>query len=157
MLIREIEEQDNKQVEYLIRTCLVEFGANKPGTAWSDPSLGDFYNLYKNEGSKYWVVEDNKKIVAGCGIGPVMGWPDICELQKMYAFKETRGTGISSELLQVALDFAKQYYEKCYLETLSNMVAANKFYKKNEFIQLEKPLNATEHFACDTWYIKTLK
>ncbi|MCR8630143.1 GNAT family N-acetyltransferase [Paenibacillus radicis (ex Xue et al. 2023)] len=157
MLIREIEEQDNKQVEYLIRTCLVEFGANKPGTAWSDPSLGDFYNLYKNEGSKYWVVEENKKIVAGCGIGPVMGWPDICELQKMYAFKETRGTGISSELLQVALDYAKQYYEKCYLETLSNMVAANKFYKKNGFIQLEKPLNATEHFACDTWYIKTLK
>ena len=37
MLIREIEEKDNKQVEKLIRTCLIEFGANKPGTAWADP------------------------------------------------------------------------------------------------------------------------
>ncbi|MCJ8013481.1 GNAT family N-acetyltransferase [Paenibacillus sp. KQZ6P-2] len=156
MLIREIQEQDNKQVESLIRSCLVEFGANKPGTAWADPNLGDFYNLYGSEGSKYWIVEENTKIVAGCGIGPIKGMPDICELQKMYALKEARGTGISSELLGIALDFAKKHYKKCYLETLNNMVAANKFYKKNGFIQLEKPLNTTEHFACDAWYIKAL-
>ncbi|MBE9915134.1 GNAT family N-acetyltransferase [Paenibacillus donghaensis] len=156
MLIREIEEKDNKQVEDLIRTCLIEFGANKPGTAWTDPNLGDFYNLYKSEGSKYWVVEENAKIVAGCGIGPVEGLPDICELQKMYALKEARGTGISKELLGLALDFAKKYYKQCYLETFNNMIAANKFYKKNGFMPLEKPLNATEHFACDAWYIKTL-
>jgi len=156
MLIREIEEKDNEQVECLIRTCLIEFGANKPGTAWADPTLGDFYHLYRNEGSKYWVVEDNNKIVAGCGVGPVHGWPDICELQKMYALKEIRGTGCSSDLLRIALDFAQKHYKKCYLETLSNMVAANKFYQKNGFIPIDKPLNATEHFACDVWYIKTL-
>ncbi|MFS0869045.1 GNAT family N-acetyltransferase [Paenibacillus xylanilyticus] len=156
MFIREIEERDNKQVESLIRTCLIEFGANKPGTAWTDPHLGDFYNLYQNEGSKYWVVEENAKIVAGCGIGPIEGFPNICELQKMYALKETRGTGISSELLHVVLEFAKKHYEQCYLETLSKMVAANKFYAKNGFTALEKPLNESEHFACDTWYLKTL-
>ena len=33
MLIREIQEKDNKAVENLIRTCLIEFGANKPGCA----------------------------------------------------------------------------------------------------------------------------
>ncbi|WP_261807666.1 GNAT family N-acetyltransferase [Paenibacillus sp. N3.4] len=113
--------------------------------------------MYKNEGSQYWVVEENNKIVAGCGIGPIKEWPHICELQKMYALKENRGTGIASVLLQVALDFAKKHYENCYLETLSNMIAANQFYKKNGFVQLEKPLNATEHFACDAWYIKSLK
>ncbi|NUU74968.1 GNAT family N-acetyltransferase [Paenibacillus xylanilyticus] len=156
MFIREIEERDNKQVESLIRTCLIEFGANKPGTAWTDPNLGDFYNLYQNEGSKYWVVEENAKIVAGCGIGPIEGFPQICELQKMYALKETRGTGISSELLHVVLEFAKKHYEQCYLETLSNMVAANKFYAKNGFISLDKPLNESEHFACDIWYMKSL-
>ncbi len=157
MIIREIEEKDNQQVESVIRTCLIEFGADKPGTAWADPNLGDFYHLYQSEGSNYWVVEDhNNKIVAGCGIGPIQGWPAICELQKMYALEETRGTGIANDLLNVALEFAKQHYEKCYLETLSNMVAANKFYKKHGFIQLEKPLNATAHYACDAWYIKTL-
>jgi putative acetyltransferase len=40
LIIREIEEMDNEQVESLIRTCLIEFGGNKPGCAWSDPNLG---------------------------------------------------------------------------------------------------------------------
>ncbi|MWV42798.1 GNAT family N-acetyltransferase [Paenibacillus sp. HJL G12] len=156
MVIREIEEIDNKQVEHLIRTCLVEFGANKPGTAWADPDLGDLYHVYRREGSKYWVAEEEGKIVAGCGIGPVQNFPRICELQKMYSSEEVRGMGIATQLLQIALDYAKDYYDKCYLETLSNMGAANTFYKKHGFTLLDKPLNATEHFACDAWYMKTL-
>ncbi len=156
MLIREIKEKDNKQVELLIRTCLLEFGANKPGCAWSDPNLGCFYQVYQNKNSKYWVVEENNKIVAGCGIGPLANTENICELQKMYSLKEVRGTGIASELMKISLEFAKEYYTKCYLETFSNMIAANKFYKKQGFIQLDKPLIETEHYACDVWYIKTL-
>ncbi|MBU5592289.1 GNAT family N-acetyltransferase [Clostridium sp. MSJ-4] len=156
MIIREIEEKDNEQVELLIRTCLIEFGADKPGCAWSDPNLGCFYQVYQNEKSKYWVVEENNKIVAGCGIGPLDNKEDICELQKMYSLKEVRGTGIANELMKISLEFAKKHYKKCYLETFSNMVAANKFYKKYGFIQLEKPLIETEHYACDAWYIKEL-
>ena len=68
MIIREIEEKDNEQVESLIRTCLIEFGANKPGCAWTDPNLGCFYQVYQNEKSKYWVVEESGRIVAGCGL-----------------------------------------------------------------------------------------
>ncbi|WMT43131.1 GNAT family N-acetyltransferase [Paenibacillus sp. D2_2] len=153
MLIREIEKKDNKQVESLIRTCLIEFGANKPGTAWADPNLSDFYHLYRADGSKYWVVEEEGKIIAGCGIGPVNGFSHICELQKMYALQEARGTGAASQLLEIALDYAKDHYKQCYLETLSNMIAANKFYTKKGFKSLDKPLNATDHFACDAWYI----
>ena len=156
MIIREIEEKDNKDVENLIRTCLIEFGANKPGCAWSDPDLGRFFQVYQNEKSKYYVVEDNNKIVAGCGIGPLNGAEDVCELQKMYSFKEVRGTGIAEKLLKLSLDFAKEHYKKCYLETFSNMVAANKFYKKSGFTKLDKPLIETEHYACDVWYINTL-
>jgi len=157
MLIREIQEKDNKQVESLIRTCLIEFGGDKPGCAWSDPNLGCFYQVYQNENSKYWVVEDNNKIVAGCGIGPLMGVENICELQKMYSLKEVRGTGIANRLIKISLEFAKKQYKKCYLETFCDMVAANKFYKKNGFIQLDNPLIDTEHYACDVWYIKLLE
>ncbi len=156
MLIREIQEKDNKQVESLIRTCLIEFGANKPGCAWSDPNLGCFYQVYQNEKSKYWVVEENGKIVAGCGIGPLEKTEDVCELQKMYSLKEVRGIGIAQELLDISLEFAKKHYKECYLETFDNMVAANKFYKKNGFVQLDKPIVETEHYACDVWYIKNL-
>jgi putative acetyltransferase len=36
------------------------------------------------------------------------------------------------------------------------MRAANKFYNKNGFIRLEKPVVETEHYACDVWYLKSL-
>lgn len=156
MILREIEKKDNEQVEKLIRTCLIEFGADKPGCAWSDPNLGSFYEVYKGDKSKYWVVEDDGKIVAGCGIGPLEGAEGVCELQKMYSLSTVRGKGLADKLLNVALEFAKGYYESCYLETFDNMIEANKFYKKNGFIRLEKPLVETEHYACDVWYLKKL-
>lgn len=156
MLIREIQKEDNAEVEFIIRSCLIEFGANKPGCAWTDPNLGCFYEVYQNEKSKYWVVEKDNKIVAGCGIGPLVGLENVCELQKMYSLKEVRGSGIAKKLLDIALEFASRHYEKCYLETFENMVAANKFYKKNGFIQLDKPLLETEHYACDVWYLKSI-
>ena len=156
MIIREIEKKDNKEVENLIRTCLIEYGANKPGFAWSDPNLGSFFELYQAEKSRYWVVEKDNRVVAGCGIGPLLGADGVCELQKMYAFKEVRGSGIANELLSVCLDFAKKHYNKCYLETFSNMKRANNFYKKNGFVRLNKPLVQTEHYACDMWYIKNI-
>ena len=56
--IREIEEKDNKEIEKVIRLCLIEFGANHEGTAWADPNLGRFSEVYNTEGNKYWVAED---------------------------------------------------------------------------------------------------
>ena len=156
--IREIEAKDNKEVENIIRTCLVEFGANHEGTAWADPNLGRFSEIYNSEGNKYWVAEDEKgKVVAGVGIGKLDGIDDVCELQKMYCLKETRGTGVAHKLMKIALDYAKRYYSRCYIETLSNMVAAQKFYEKYGFEKLDEPLVKTGHFACDVRYIKNLK
>ena len=155
--IREIEEKDNKAVENVIRTCLIEFGANHEGTAWADPDLGNFSGIYNKEGHKYWVIEDNEgSIVGGAGVGKLAGTEDVCELQKMYCLPEARGTGIAHELMKIALEYAKKYYKRCYIETLSNMIAANKFYKKHGFNKLDKPLVETEHNACDVWYIKEL-
>lgn len=154
-MIREIEERDNAAVELLIRTCLIEFGGNHEGLAWSDPDLGRFSYIYDKEGHKYWIAEDeNGKLVGGTGIGKLTD--DVCELQKMYCYKEARGTGIAHKLMVLALEYAKEYYKQCYLETLSNMVAANKFYLKYGFEKLDKPYIQTEHYACDVWYIKDL-
>ena len=153
--IRLIEEKDNKVIEGIIRECLIEFGGNREGLAWADPDLGRFSEIYNKEGYRYWVVEDeNGKVVGGVGIGKLTD--DVCELQKMYLLKETRGTGVAHKLMKIALDYAKLYYKKCYIETLSNMIAANKFYKKYGFISLDKPYVQTAHYACDVWYIKEL-
>lgn len=153
--IREIEEKDNAQVESLIRTCLLEFGGDREGTAWCDPDLGRFSEVYDKPRCKYWIAEDQEgHIVGGAGIGPLT--EEVCELQKMYCLKEARGTGVAHKLMNLCLDYAGKYYKKCYLETFSNMIAANKFYQKYDFERLEKPYLETEHFSCDVWYIKDL-
>lgn len=155
-VIREIEKKDDAGVETLIRTCLLEFGGNREGTAWCDPDLHRFSEVYNKQGYKYWVVENFcGQIVGGAGIGYLT--EDVCELQKMYCLKEARGTGVAHQLLKLCLEYAKAYYKKCYLETLGNMHAANRFYQKNGFRKLERPYLETEHFSCDVWYIKDLK
>lgn len=158
-MIREIEEKDNKEIENIIRTCLIEFGANHEGTAWSDPNLGRFSEIYNTKENKYWVYENSDgKLLGGVGIGKLEGVDDdICELQKMYCLQEARGTGISHKLIEMALEYAKKYYNKCYLETLDNMIAAQKFYEKYGFKRIYEPIVKTEHFACDVRYILELK
>lgn len=156
--IREIEAKDNIEVENLIRTCLIEFGANHKGTAWEDPNLGRFSEIYNTEGNKYWVaLDENEKIVGGVGIGKLDEIGDVCELQKMYCLPYARGTGVSHNLMDIALEYAKKYYSRCYLETLENMVAAQKFYEKYGFERIHDPIVNTGHFACDVRYIRDLK
>ena len=156
--IREIGEKDNKIIENIIRTCLIEFGANHDGTAWTDPNLGRFSEIYNTEVNKYWVaIDENDKLIGGVGIGKLEGIDDVCELQKMYCLPEARGTGVAHKLIRIALDYAKKYYSRCYLETLENMIAAQKFYEKYGFTRIYKSLVKTEHFACDVRYIKELK
>ena len=156
--IREIEAKDNKEIEKIIRNCLIEFGANHEGTAWADPNLGRFSEIYNIEGNKYWVaIDENDKLVGGVGIGKLKGVEGVCELQKMYCMPEARGTGVAHKLMEIALIYAKKYYSRCYLETLENMVAAQKFYEKYGFIRIYELLVKTKHFACDVRYIKELK
>ncbi|MCH5263077.1 MAG: GNAT family N-acetyltransferase [Lachnospiraceae bacterium] len=156
--IREIEKKDNQKIEAVIRSCLIEFGANHDGTAWADPNLGRFSEIYNTEGNQYWVVENESgQIIGGAGIGQLPGVEDVCELQKMYCMPEVRGTGVSHTLMDTVLEYAKKYYAKCYLETLENMVAAQRFYEKYGFTRSNDAIAQTEHFACDIHYIKDLE
>lgn len=155
--IREIEKKDNKEVETIIRTCLIEFGANHEGTAWADPDLGRFSEIYGTPGNKYWVAEAaDGRLVGGVGIGELRGADGVCELQKMYCLREARGTGISHKLMDTALEYAALFYDRCYLETLDNMTAAQRFYEKYGFVRIDEPLIQTGHFACEVRYLKAL-
>ena len=157
IIIREIQPCDNADVEKLIRSCLIEFHADHEGTAWADPYLGQLSEVYRSAGNRYWVaVNTEGKIIAGVGIGKLADSEDVCELQKMYCLPEARGTGVSHRLMFIALEYAKKYYRLCYLETLENMVAAQKFYEKHGFKRIYEPFVVTEHFNCDVMYLKEL-
>lgn len=153
--IREIEPRDNKAVEQVIRSCLMEFGGDHEGTAWVDPMLGRFSEVYSTEDSRYWVAVDlNGRVVGGVGIGRLE--EGLCELQKMYLLPEARGSGTAQRLMDKALAFASKYYKQCYLETLENMTAAQRFYEKNGFARVYEPVVPTEHFACEVRYLKKI-
>lgn len=154
--IREIQSKDNGSIELIIRNCLIEFNGNREGTAWEDPDLCRFSEIYNTDDRKYWVAESDK-IVGGVGIAPLAGADEVCELQKMYCIPEVRSTGVSHKLIEVALNHAKKYFDRCYLETFGNMIAAQKFYEKYGFTRIDKPLGNTGHYACDVLYIKNLK
>jgi putative acetyltransferase len=157
MNIRRIQMKDNYAIEEIIRNCLIEFGGNRAGLAWEDDSLHHLYEYYNHsENRAYWVVEAEGEVLGGCGIASFGKESNICELQKMYLTPAIRGTGVATELMNIALDFAKLHYNNCYLETLQNMHGANRFYAKCGFDRLNAPLAGSEHFACDVWYIKDL-
>lgn len=157
-IIRPIESRDNAAVERVIRDCLIEYGGNHEGTAWADPYLGRFSEVYAKEGRAYWVAVDRDgQVVAGVGIGEMEGEEGVCELQKMYSIPAVRGKGIAARLLAVALDFAwRKKYRQCYLETLDNMYEAQRFYQKHGFVRTDRIFGATGHYACEVKYIKEI-
>ena len=156
--IRKIEKKDDAAIESVIRACLIEFGAAHEGTAWADPDLCRFSEVYSEDGEEYWVAEDEYgAIVGGVGIGCLDRERGLCELQKMYCLPCARGCGLGRSLIETALEYAEKYYELCYIETLENMTAAQRLYEKYGFERVYEPVIETEHFACETRYIKILK
>ena len=158
MRIRPIEEKDNKTIEQIIKRSLESFALDIPGTAYYDPQLGSLAQFYREQpNARYWVVvNDQDEVLGGVGIAPFGQKTEICELQKLYITPDAQGLGLSKKLMQAALDFAREHYTYCYLETMKKLEVANLLYAKFGFRQLEKPLDGSEHGTMDAWYIKEL-
>lgn len=157
MLIREMTKEDNKKVKQIIQDSLESLDLAIPGTAYFDPQLGNLYEYYKSlPNAKYWVMEVDGEVVGGVGIAPFNESERICELQKLYLVPKVQGNGLSKKLMDVALHFAANHYDKCYLESHHKLVAAYKLYEKFGFTLLKEPLPGSEHSAMDMWYIKEL-
>ncbi|MCO6174028.1 GNAT family N-acetyltransferase [Flavobacterium sp. NRK F10] len=158
MIIRKIEWKDNAQIAKVIRDIFDELDAPKTGTAYADPILDTLYEVYQKPRSVYYVVEKDGQVLGGGGIAPLENASEeYCELQKMYFASEIRGLGLAQEIIEKGLVFAKeQGFEKCYLETLPFMKAAQKLYHRVGFQYLDQPLGCTGHNSCDVWMIKEL-
>jgi putative acetyltransferase len=158
MLIREIQQKDNKQIALIIRDIFHELDAPKVGTAYADPILDTLFEVYQNDRSTYFVVEKDGFVVGGCGIAPLEnGDTSVCELQKMYFAPEIRGTGFAELIIEKCLNFAKEAgFEMCYLETLSFMTAAQKLYKRIGFENIDGPMGNTGHNSCQVWMTKKI-
>ena len=158
IIIREIQQKDNQAIAKIVRDVLMELGAPKVGTAYADPQLDFLFETYQNSKSRYFIVDNDGVVIGGAGIAQLENESDIvCELQKMYFLPEARGVGMGSQLMDKCLKAAKDFgYEKCYLETMPYMEAAQKLYKKVGFDYLCEPMGNTGHTSCPVWMIKQL-
>ena len=75
----------------------------------------------------------------------------------MYFLPEARGRGLGTQMIDLCLQTARDLkYEKCYLETMSYMIAAQKLYKRYGFQLLEGAMGDTGHFSCGVHMILDL-
>lgn len=156
--IREIQKQDNQQIASVIRQVFIDDGYPKTGTAFADAQLDFMFETYDVPKAIYFVVEQNGIIIGGAGVSQLEDSTEkICELQKMYFLKAARGKGIGFEMITKCIEKAREFgYEKCYLETLPEMLDAQKLYKKVGFDYLCAPLGGTGHSSCPVWMLKQL-
>ena len=157
--IRTIRPQDNKALALVVRNTLAEFGANKAGTVYFDPTTDTLFEVFQKPRSIYYVALKNENILGGGGIYPTDGSPeDTCELVKMYLLPEGRGKGLGKLLIEKCLQFAKdEGYKKVYLETMPELKNALKVYEKLGFKYLDAPMGNSGHFGCDLWMMTELK
>ncbi|MEO5942253.1 MAG: GNAT family N-acetyltransferase [Ferruginibacter sp.] len=158
MEIRPIISSDNKTLAAIIRACLIEFKAGKPGTVFFDKTTDTLSDLFKMNGSKYFVVLQDGEIVGGAGIFPTHNLPaETCELVKLYLDPKARGKGLGKILMKQCEEEAKKLgYKKVYLETMPELAIAVPLYEKMGYKYLPSPLGNTGHGGCDIWMLKKL-
>jgi putative acetyltransferase len=156
--IRPIRAEDNAAIAGIIKMTLAEFGADKPGTVFFDPTTDDLFQLFSITRSFYFVAEWNGKLVGGSGVYPTPGLPeDCCELVKLYLLPEMRGLGLGIQLMKKCFQQAIELgFHRMYLETMPELRTAIGLYEKAGFNYLPGPLGQSGHFGCDLWMIKNL-
>jgi putative acetyltransferase len=156
--IRPVLPTDNTALAVIIRHSLSEFGANKPGTVYYDPSTDALYELFQKPGSFYLVAEEDNQLLGGAGIFPSDGLPEgVCELVKMYLQPAARGKGLGRLLIEKCLQQARRLgYTSVYLETLPELKKAVSIYEKLGFHYLNSPMGNTGHFGCNVWMLKDI-
>ncbi|MFA6423992.1 MAG: GNAT family N-acetyltransferase [Candidatus Magasanikbacteria bacterium] len=120
-------------VQFLLSILEGEFNH----TGIERPDIYSISATYQKDGGNFWVAFDQDKLIGTAGLinyGSNNGY-----IKRMSVDPNYRGKGIAQSLLNVLLDFAKEYsYKKLYLATSENMIAAQKFYEKEGFNRIPK-------------------
>jgi len=158
IVIRKIEQGDNPTIAKIVKDTLAEFGANKPGTVFYDPTTDHLYELFQVPRAVYYIALLNDEIVGGGGIYPTDGLPeDTCELVKMYLLPKARGLNLGRTLIEKSIEYAAGAgYKKIYLETMPELKQALNVYAKFGFTYLKGPMGNSGHTGCSLWMLKEL-
>jgi N-acetylglutamate synthase-like GNAT family acetyltransferase len=110
-------------------------------TLEAQPDLQNIPTFYQKNAGNFWVATIENKVVgtiALLNIGNNRG-----ALRKMFVHQGYRGKewGVGQQLLNCLLDWSKQYnFKEIWLGTTEKFIAAQRFYEKNSFGEMDKQL-----------------
>ena len=110
-----------------------------PITLELQPDLNRIPGFYQTNNGNFWIAKISDKIIGTISlldIGNCKG-----ALRKMFVDKDYRGKefGVGQELLNTLIGWAKQKgFREIFLGTTEKFIAAQRFYEKNGFQEIEK-------------------
>ncbi|MCF6227008.1 MAG: GNAT family N-acetyltransferase [Xanthomonadales bacterium] len=157
--IRKIQPVDNPRVKDIITTVMTDFGCVGCGYSINDPEVAAMSEHYLPPKAAFYVIEIDG-VIFGCGgIARLEGGQShVAEVRKMYFLPELRQLGAGSALMERCLKASVNMgYRYIYLETMENMTAARKLYRRFGFEDLKQALGDTGHGSCNSWMGMTLE
>jgi N-acetylglutamate synthase-like GNAT family acetyltransferase len=124
-------------VELILAIQKTEFQI--PITLLEQPDLTEIGHFYQKNNGNFWVALINNQVIgtiALLDIGYNQG-----ALRKMFVHAKYRGAnfGVGKGLLDNLVEWAKQKnFKEILLGTTEKFIAAQKFYEKNSFTEIEK-------------------
>ncbi len=100
--------------------------------AITGPQSTRLYEAYKLSDRRYWVAHDGERVIGTVGLELLRDHNAV--LKRMMTDKRYRGrgTGLAEKLWNIALDWGRaQGVSTIYLGTMSQFLAAQKFYAKH--------------------------
>jgi putative acetyltransferase len=131
------KEYEQAVVELILTIQQKEFGV--PVTIADQPDLLDVENFYCKDHGNFWIATENKKLIGSIALIDIGNRQSA--LRKMFVDKDYRGKdkGTGQQLLDHVISWCKQKgIEEIYLGTFDRLQAAQKFYLKNGFVEVEK-------------------
>lgn len=153
-VLSSIKAEHDVGLSHTIQSYLAEFQCQ----SLSCYTVG-LFEKYCQKGFAYFVIKKGSKVMGGGGFAPIPNNKEkVCELQKIHLDPSVRGLGLGSLLLETCLKEAKkQGYKKCYLESKTSMVQAQKLYHRHGFIPVDKRLVDESSPNCNLFMEKILK
>jgi putative acetyltransferase len=150
--IREVEERDVPAVIALVTEVLGEFGLEFGKGATTDDELRALPASYVGGGGAFWIAAGEGTVVGTCGVFPVAA--GTFELRKMYLRPGTRGLGLGTRLLEVAVAWVRaRGGTRMVLDTVEAMAGAIRFYEAHGFVRDDAEIRGAR---CTRGYVRVL-
>jgi len=131
------KEYEQAVIELILNIQQNEFGV--PVTIADQPDLLDVENFYRKGLGNFWIATENKQLTGTIALIDIGNRQSA--LRKMFVHKDHRGKekGLGQQLLDHVTGWCRQTgIDEIYLGTFDKLVAAQKFYRKNGFVEVAK-------------------